>query len=114
MQSDFDNLVCDNSSIGCMIEDPFAYGIVDSLEFDMEALKNKYTNISEEALVFLIKWQSAVGNRPLSTKEKKSRSIGSDLDEGKIDEFRSALPSCSSSLLPPPKRFSRRSIHTTK
>ncbi len=89
---------------------------VDNLEFDMETLKNKYANINENALVFLIKWQRTASNKQKSSKGNQSASIRSDGEQGIFEEIRSASSTCASSLLPPQKRFiraSKRAILTT-
>jgi hypothetical protein len=109
MQSDFDNLVCDDTSISTLPESPLSPSIFDGLlEPDMETLMNKYKNISEEALVFLVDWQRAAANRPMHTKPKVSASIEQDLGEIKIINRSASCPStCAIPLLPPPKRFCR-------
>ena len=68
--------------------------------FDKEAMKKKYPNISEEAMMFLFKFESAAARNLTSARKKESL-----VDGCRPSAF---VPSSVSLLeLPPPKRFTR-------
>mmetsp|Transcript_5964 Transcript_5964/g.13204 ORF Transcript_5964/g.13204 Transcript_5964/m.13204 type:complete len:123 (-) Transcript_5964:32-400(-) len=112
MQRDFDNLMCDVTSMNCPAENCpaeslFSQCSVNNTELDIKSLKEEYKNISEEALVFLTRWQRAAANRPLQSRKKQLASIEPDEGNDGIDEIRLVSSTCAFSLLPPPKRFFR-------
>ncbi len=98
MQSDFQMLVVSES------EDPFialaepAISQCNAGSWDVDVEKAKYPNISEEVLVFLVRFKSTTRTWPAKAEPKLVDGCG-------INDLASS--SCSTLALPPPRRFDR-------
>jgi hypothetical protein len=119
MQHDFDNLaLCDDpsfaASLGFLAKGIHSQRSKINSELDKETLKQKYSNISEAAIISLIKWQYAAENCSLPRKGIQLVSIKCNGDQGKFEGIPKASPAGAPSLLPPPKRFSRLSRRETR
>ena len=102
MQSDFSMLVVSDSDDPAVIhaEAPCLTSRIDSVDFDMEAMMTKYPNISEEALIFLARFQGTTANTTSPVRAKPA------LDDVYISSVIGPIP-VSFLALPPPKRFKR-------
>jgi hypothetical protein len=102
MQSDFLMLAVTASDDLCIVraETSYSQGSVDC--FDKDALKEKYPNISEEALIFLIGFKCATSSKSSSAMKKEIVSNGCN-PSAMISRPDSGL------ALPPPKRYTRSS-----
>jgi hypothetical protein len=122
MQGEFSLLtVCEGSSIGYQVEGTpfsvFSIDKVDNFDIDMESLMKTYKNISEEAIVFLVRQQQRGdvkrSSKSVSTKERVSGSAESDCryysQSERIEKTQCACSPLNDTILPPPQRFVRAS-----
>jgi hypothetical protein len=100
MQYDFQMLAVSDADDPCIVHADAPYSQDSADCFDKEAMKKKYPNISEEAMIFLIRLECATAKKSSPTRKKESLA-----DSRRPSSF---VPSPDASLaLPPPKRFTR-------